>query len=63
WAFKLNPRFSAKHIFYFIGICILINLFVSYSLSLFRQVFHFKLGATSEEVLDEDEIIRHKNHD
>lgn len=63
WVFSLEPHFSALHIFYALGICVLVYLFVSYSLSLFKQVFqrHTKQGIP--EVLDEEEILKHKKYD
>lgn len=63
WVFSLNPHFSALHILYFIGVCLLVYLFVSYSLSLFKQVFHRNHKQGIPEVLDEDEILRHKKYD
>jgi len=63
WGFNLNPHFSTLHIFYFIGLLILIYLFVSYSLSLFKQAFKQKVKITHSEILDEAEILKHKNYD
>lgn len=63
WAFSLEPHFSALHIIYAIGICLLVYLFVSYSLALFKQVFQRRIKPGSPGVLDEDEILKHKKYD
>ncbi len=63
WAFNLNPHFSSKHVAYFLGICILVYLFVSYSLALFKQAFKQNIKPRHTEILDEDEILKHKKHD
>lgn len=63
WGFSLKPHFSVMNITLFCGVCILVYLFVSYSLSLFKQVFYHKSTAHNPEILDEDEILKHKNHD
>ncbi len=63
WGFNLRPHFSPMNITLFCGVCILVYLFVSYSLSLFKQVFSQKKTTHNPEVLDEDEILKHKKHD
>ena len=63
WGFNLQPHFSVKHILYVLGILILDYLFVSYSLSLFKQVFDRKPNNRITEILDEEEILRNKQHD
>ncbi len=63
WGFNLRPHFSAMNIALFCGVCLLVYLFVSYSLSLFKQVFNQKKTIHNPDVLDEDEILKHKNHD
>lgn len=63
WGFGLNPHFSVMNIALFCGVCLLVYLLVSYSLSLFKQVFYQKKVNHNSKVLDEDEILKHKNHD
>ncbi len=63
WAFGLNPHFSVKHILYFIGVSVLVYVFVSYSLALFKQAFHRNIKTSQADVLDEGEIKENKNYD
>ena len=63
WGFKLYPNFTLKNIALFLGVCVLVYLFVSYSLSLFKQTFERKQRHNNTAALDEDEILRNKKHD
>ena len=61
WVLNLNPHFSIKHITYFIFIALLVYLFISYSLLLFKQTFERKEKKISSEILDEEEIKHNEN--
>ena len=63
WVFNLDMHFSFWHIALILGVGLLVYLFVGYSLSLFKQVFARKPGIIDSEILDEEEIERHKKND